>query len=124
MAPETRRRAHKVSGRLMHQANRAMVLNLIRVDATLSRARIARETGLSPATVSVIVDRLLTEELVREESTVATGTVGRRPVGLRFNPSARRALGIAVDVREITAGMVDLGGRAGEVQRAAVPEGA
>jgi len=114
----------KVSGRLMQQANRAMVLNLIRADTALSRAVIARNTGLSPATVSAIVDHLLEEELVREESAVITGNVGRRPVSLRFNPSARVALGIDLDVREITAAIVDMAGTVGEVAHAKVPVGA
>jgi N-acetylglucosamine repressor len=114
----------KVSGRLMQQANRAMVLNLIRADSALSRAVIARNTGLSPATVSAIVDHLLEEELVREESTVVTGSVGRRPVSLRFNPGARFALGIDLDVRDITAALVDMAGTVGEVLHANVPVGA
>ncbi len=125
MINSPRRFVHrKVSGRLMQQANRAMVLNLIRADPALSRAMIARNTGLSPATVSAIVDHLLEEELVREESTVVTGTVGRRPVNLRFNPSARFALGIDLDVRDITAATVDMGGAVGEVLHASVPVGA
>src|ERR1019366_8192982 len=99
--------ARKVKGRLMHQANRALVLNLIRRHPSLSRARIARETGLSPATVGTIVDHLLAENLVHEETKVATGAVGRRPVGLRFTPQARQALGIDIDVLEITAALVD-----------------
>jgi predicted NBD/HSP70 family sugar kinase len=116
--------ARKVSGRLMHQANRALVLNLIRRHPSLSRARIARETGLSPATVGTIVDHLLAENLVHEETKVATGAVGRRPVGLRFNPQARQALGIDIDVLEITAALVDLGGGMGPARRLPVPPGA
>src|SRR5690349_16379770 len=84
----------KVDGRLMQQANRAMVLNLVRSDPTLSRAAIVRRTGLSPAAVSTIVDHLLRENLVREEGAVVTGSVGRRPLRLAFNPDARLALGI------------------------------
>jgi N-acetylglucosamine repressor len=120
----TRRVSRKVDGRLMQQANRAMVLNLIRNDDSLSRAVIARETGLSPATISAIVDHLLAEELVREEASAATGNLGRRPLRLQFNPSARLALAIAVDVREITAALVDLGGTAGRQLRRDVPAGA
>jgi N-acetylglucosamine repressor len=115
-------RAHrKIDGRLMQQANRAMVLNLIRRDPSLSRASIARETELSPATISGIVDHLLDEGLVREEAAIVTGNVGRRPVRLLFNPSARVALGIAIDLREVTAALVDLGGTVSETMRAAVP---
>jgi glucokinase-like ROK family protein len=58
---------------------------------------------------------------VREETAFSTGAVGRRPVGLRFNPAARRALGMSVDIHEISAALVDLGGNAGQVARVAVP---
>jgi predicted NBD/HSP70 family sugar kinase len=112
----------KVDGRLMQQANRAMVLNLVRSDPTLSRAAIVRRTGLSPAAVSTIVDHLLRENLVREEGAVVTGSVGRRPQRLAFNPDARLALGIDLDVREVSAALVDLGGTTHAVYREAVPE--
>ena len=114
----------KVDGRLMRQANRAMVLNLVRADPSASRAAIVRQTGLSPAAVSGIVERLLREGLVREEATSVTGSVGRRPVRLAFNPEARLALGIAVDVREVAAALVDLGGTPRRIHRAAMPPGA
>lgn len=115
--------ARKVDGRLMQQANRAIVLNMVRADPTLSRAAIARKTGLSPAAVTGIVEHLLREGLVREEP-AATGTVGRPPLWLSFNPEARLAVGIVVDVREVAAALVDLGGRPYRTERAAVPPGA
>ena len=112
--------ARKVDGRSMQQANRALVLALIRHDPTLSRASIARQTALSPAAVSGIVDHLIREGFVREEAAATTGAVGRRPVRLVFNPGARVTLGIAIDMRQVTAGLVDLGGGMRVVQRAAV----
>lgn len=116
------RASGKVDGRLMQQANRALVLNVVRTDPALSRAVIARQTGLSPAAVSGIVDHLLREGLILEEPAAATGTVGRRPLHLTFNPAARWALGIALDVREVSAALVNLGGAVvGTVQRAAIP---
>ncbi len=110
--------ARKVDGQSMQQANRALVLALIRHDPTLSRASIARQTTLSPASVSGIVDHLIREGFVREEAAAVTGAVGRRPVRLVFNPAARVTLGIAIDVRQVTAGLVDLGGEIQATQRA------
>ncbi len=112
--------ARKVDGQSMQQANRALVLALIRHDPTLSRASIARQTTLSPASVSGIVDHLIREGFVREEAAAATGVVGRRPMRLVFNPAARVTLGIAIDVRDITAGLVDLGGKMRATQRAPI----
>jgi predicted NBD/HSP70 family sugar kinase len=113
----------KVDGRLMQRANRALVLDLVRDQPTLSRAAIARQTRLSPAAVSGIVDHLVREGWVREEGAVVTGTVGRRPLRLAFVPEARLALGIDLDVREISAALVDLGGTPRTVHRVAVPSG-
>lgn len=115
--------ARKVDGRLMQRANRALVLNLVRSDPTLSRAAIARTTGLSPAAVTGIVDHLLREGLVREEP-VTTGMVGRPPLWLSFNPGARLALGIAVGVQDVGAALVDLGGAPRSIYGAAVSPGA
>jgi len=124
MRMDTRTTLRKVDGRLMQLANRAMVLNLVRADPSASRAAIVRQTSLSPAAVSGIVERLLRDGLVREEARAATGGVGRRPVRLAFNPEARLALGIAVDVREVAAALVDLGGTPRRIHRAALPPGA
>ena len=113
----------KIDGRLMQRANRAMVLELVRNDPALSRAAIVRRTGLSPATVSGIIDYLVRQGFIREEGAEITGLVGRRPLRLAFNPSARYALGIDVDVDVVSAALVDLGGRTGTVYRAPVPAG-
>ncbi len=113
----------KVDGRLMQQANRALVLNLVRTQPTLSRAAIVRQTGLSPAAVSGIVDHLAREGWVKEVGAAVTGNVGRRPRGLAFVPEARLALGIDLDLREVSAALVDLGGTPREVHRVPVPGG-
>lgn len=118
------RQIRKIDGRLMKQANRANVLNLVRADPTLSRSSIARITGLSSGSVTTIVDHLLREGLVREEGATITGTAGRRPLRLAFVPGARLALGIAIDVPEVRAALVDLGGTARSTYRAVVPAGA
>lgn len=118
------RAPRKIDGRLMRQMNRAIVLNLVRTDPTLSRAAIVRRTGLSPAAVSGIVEHLLREGLVREEGAASTGNVGRRPLRLALNPDARMALGIHIDVRQICAALVNLSGERGTVHEAPVPIGA
>jgi N-acetylglucosamine repressor len=113
----------KVNARLMRQANRAIVLDLVRSDPALTRAAVVRDTGLSPAAVSGIVDQLIREGLVREESTEATGRIGRRPLRLALNPGARLALGISIDICEVSAALVDLRGMPRGVVRAALPPG-
>jgi predicted NBD/HSP70 family sugar kinase len=89
--------------------NRGVVLNLIRRRQPISRADLARVSGLQRSTVS-----LITEQLIREKWVVygPTGRLprGRRPTFLRLND--RRAILVA-DVRptEITIAVADVNGR-------------
>ena len=89
--------------------NRGVVLNLIRRRQPISRASLARVSGLQRSTVS-----LITEQLIRERWVVKgpTGRLprGRRPTYLRLNDS--RAILVA-DVRPIqsTVAVADVNGR-------------
>ena len=75
--------------------NRRIVLNLIRTRQPVSRADLARFSGLQRSTVSIIVDQLISDGWVVE---ALTGRLprGRRPIYLRLN--AQRAI-IGVDIR-------------------------
>src|SRR5512143_2027578 len=89
--------------------NRGVVLNLIRRRQPISRADLARVSGLQRSTVS-----LITEQLIREKWVVygATGRLprGRRPTFLRLND--RRTILVA-DLRpaESTIAVADVNGR-------------
>src|SRR5215831_19126962 len=75
--------------------NRGIVLNLIRRRQPISRADLARASGLQRSTVS-----LITEQLIRERWVIygSTGRLprGRRPTFLQLND--QRAI-LAVDLR-------------------------
>ncbi len=78
------------------QINRRIVLNFLRLHQPLSRADLARRSGLQRSTVSAIVDQLIDEKWVTEG---AIGRVrrGRRPRTLHLN--VERAGILAVDIR-------------------------
>lgn len=79
----------------IREANRALVLNCIRLDGPLPRVAIARRTGLSRTTVSSIVESLLKDGLAREGDTQsAAPSGGRRPTLVHFNESAGVILGV------------------------------
>lgn len=124
MSSQPLNQPRKLDRRQTQRFHRALVLNLVRSDPTLSRAEIARQTALSPAAVTGIVDALARAGLLREGPTTMTGTPGRRPARLLFNPGARLALGIAIDVPEASAALMDLGGSLRDVSRASVAPGA
>lgn len=72
---------------LIKNINTACVLNTIRVKESISRADIARATGLTPATVSNITAELIGLSLVKEmERGESNG--GRKPVLLSINKTA------------------------------------
>ena len=76
-------------------ANRAVVLQLLRQYQRLSRAEIARRTGLSEGTISRISADLLSRGLVVEEG--AENSTGGRP-GIRLRLDQGHFLSLGVDI--------------------------
>ena len=71
----------------MRTQNSTLVLRLLWRERQISRADIARHTGLSPSTVSAIVTELEQAGLVREIG-AGTSRGGRRPVLVGFRDDA------------------------------------
>ncbi|HEV2440889.1 MAG TPA: ROK family transcriptional regulator [Steroidobacteraceae bacterium] len=89
--------------------NRDIVLELIRTRQPISRAELARQSGLQRSTVSQIIEQLLAETWVCEGRT-AISQRGRRPTLIRLNESLV-ALAVDIHPRQATIAMVDLNGR-------------
>lgn len=89
--------------------NRKLVLRLLRYQP-LSRAEIARRTGLTRASTSLIASELLADGLVREMSPVANPR-GRTSTPLQLCPEAMYVIGIYLNRDGCSAGLVDAGGR-------------
>ncbi len=81
------------------QINRRIALNLIRRHQPLSRAELARQSGLQRSTVSAIIAQLIDEGWVTEGASPVS-TRGRRPRFLHLN--VERAGIFAVDLRPVT----------------------
>ena len=78
---------------LVRKFNTAVVLNNIRHQAPLSRAEVAKNTGLNRSTVSQIINSLLESGLV-QETILQTDRIGRPGVLLELNPQGGFAIGI------------------------------
>jgi predicted NBD/HSP70 family sugar kinase len=89
--------------------NRRVVLETVRIHASISRAEIARLTGLSAQTVSNIAESLLGAGLLLEKR-VRDGRRGQPPVNLEIDAAGGYSVGIAFDHRRIAAVLVDLAG--------------
>jgi predicted NBD/HSP70 family sugar kinase len=95
----------------LRRLNRGRVINALREHGMVSRAEIARRTGLSRSTVSSLVSELQSDGLVveREEPGAAHGEQGGRPpILLAFDASAGAALGIDFGHSHVRVAVSDL----------------
>jgi DNA-binding transcriptional ArsR family regulator len=87
---------------LLRSINQRAVLELIRQRGPLSRAQVARDTGLSKPTVSLALASLHESGLVREVGR-STGGKGPGAVLYELNPDAGWVVGIDVGRRWVRA---------------------
>jgi len=87
--------------------NRRIVLNLIRTHQPISRADLARHSGLQRSTVSVIAEQLIKERWITEGANGHTPR-GRRPTFLHLNKERVGIIGINVRPVTTTLALADL----------------
>lgn len=100
----------------LRERNRLRVVDALRRNGTLSRADIARETGLSRSTITNLVAELHERGFVAERAVengeeadgASKGAVGRPPVMLRLQPPAGIAVGVDFDHARIRVAVTDL----------------
>ncbi|WP_156290648.1 ROK family transcriptional regulator [Oceanobacillus salinisoli] len=94
---------------LMKTVNKKIILNKIRTSEPISRAQIAKETGLTPPTVSSIVKELVDEGLVKE-SKLGESSGGRKPTMLHINSDAFYVIGVDAGPEMVECVLTDLTG--------------
>lgn len=92
---------------LMRRMNEAAVLNLIKDRPAISRADLARDTGLSPAAVTRITRGLIQRGLVHETG-LGSSSGGRPAVLLELQPSAGFVVGAKLMERTVAIAITDL----------------
>ena len=98
----------------LRRLNRLRVIHALRDQGLISRAEIARRTGLSRSTVSSLVSDLQADGLVVERAELgeAHGTQGGRPpILLSFDSSAGAAVGIDFGHSHLRVAVSDLSSR-------------
>src|SRR4051794_27877660 len=103
------RKAQTASSEVVRDINRRIVLNLIRTRHPISRADLARLSGLQRSTISLIVEELIEEHWVLEGPTGRLPR-GRRPTFLRLNDE-RVIIGVDIRPTQITVALADANGR-------------
>ncbi|MCF3942882.1 ROK family transcriptional regulator [Oceanobacillus alkalisoli] len=98
------------SFQLMKSVNKSLVLNKIRTSEPISRAQIAKDTKLTPPTVSSIVKELLKDGVVRE-SELGESSGGRKPKMLHINSKAFYVIGMDAGPETVDCALTDLTGK-------------
>ena len=86
--------------------NRKTVLKLLRI-APMSRSAIAREMGLTRATLSLIAEKLITDGIIREDS-AGEAHQGRTPVPLYLCPDAYYTIGVYLNRKSCRVALVNI----------------
>jgi len=85
----------------VRKVNKSIILNMLRLHAPISRARVADLTGLNRGTVSNIVNVLIEEGLVFEDEQRESG-IGRPAISLGLRPEGGAVIGVEIGVDFIT----------------------
>lgn len=103
------KRIQGASSEVARDINKRIVLNLIRTRQPISRADLARVSGLQRSTISLIVEDLIGEHWVQEG---AMGRLprGRRPTFLHLNDD-RVIIGVDIRPAQTTIALADVNGK-------------
>jgi predicted NBD/HSP70 family sugar kinase len=93
----------------LRQFNERVVLHAIRLHGPQPKAELARLTKLSSQTVSLIIDRLLRDDLVVRMDPIR-GKVGQPSVPIALNPDGAFSVGIKIGRRSCDALLLDFNG--------------
>src|SRR5512147_2528805 len=104
----------KATRQQLKEQNRSLVLRVIFEHLSISRAEIARVTGLTRTTVSDIVADLLCDDLVRE---IGTGSSmgGKSPILLSLADDSRYLIGLDLAHNTFCGAIVNLRGEIREI---------
>jgi len=90
--------------------NKSIILNYLRENSSASRAKIARDLGISAPTTSKIIDKFISEGFVIElGKDVSTG--GKKAIKLGFNTKNGSVIGVDLGKDRIRIARSDLGGQ-------------
>ncbi|MFP4619325.1 MAG: ROK family transcriptional regulator [Spirochaetaceae bacterium] len=89
--------------------NTSRVFELLSTNGSMTRPELAKKTGLSRATIGIIVDLLLKRNLVYESGT-GSSSGGRPPMLIKFNPEAAYAVGAGMYEQKWTVLFINLHG--------------
>ncbi len=99
---------------LLREINRMSLVRAILRESGVSRADLAKVSGLTKSTVSLLTQDLIEEGWLLEADIQATGAMGRRPTPLFLNDERLLMIGADVSVEHIYVLSVSLTGKIGD----------
>ena len=91
---------------LVRRVNKSLVLNTLRLHAPISRASVAKLTGLNRSTVTHIINSLLEDGLV-QETELTSSPIGRPSMSLTLRPDGGSVIGVEIGVDFISILLTD-----------------
>ncbi|MBC8767783.1 ROK family transcriptional regulator [Arenibacter sp. BSSL-BM3] len=98
----------KMDAGSLHLANKKVVLKLINHNTQISRSALAKESGLTPPSITRIVDELINVDGLVESLGVGSSSGGRPPMIVKFKNDNNYIIGIDLGATYIRGCMVDL----------------
>ena len=95
----------------MKYENQRKILNIVN-EKPISRIELAGKTGLTQASVSIIVEELIAEGMLYDtEISSDTAALGRKPTLLEIDPNWGYIIGVSVDRDGVDIGICNLKGQ-------------
>ena len=94
---------------LSKAVNRAILIELIKVNSSISRASLSKQSGLTKTTVSSQITDLIELDIVSETG-AGESDLGRKPVMLELNGKCGYALGISITTNQLHIVVADMSG--------------
>ena len=98
----------KIDAGSMNLANKKAVLKIIKENEQISRSAISKEIGLTPPSVTRIVDELVHKEQLVDYVGIGNSSGGRPPVVVKFKNQNNYIIGIDLGATYIRGCLVDL----------------
>jgi glucokinase-like ROK family protein len=98
----------KMNAGLLSLANKRVILRLIKQEKQISRSALAKKTGLTPPTITRIVDELVVLDKLVEYVGIGSSSGGRPPVIVKFKSENNYIIGIDLGATYIRGCLVDL----------------
>lgn len=93
--------------RILRESNEKRILRMLRRHQAATRQDLVNLSGIGKNTVSVIIDRFLSEGIVKETGVVNENKVGRPKITISLIPSAIKELGISIEKEQINFSLYD-----------------